>query len=183
VKQQSLIWLACLMLLAGFHSQAHSAGLDPYSHFFHDSWGDLGEDLQIAKSEGKQGLLVFFEMDECPFCHRMKSTVLNQPQVQAYYRKHFRCLAIDVEGDVELVDFAGNATTQKEFATKGHRVRATPVFAFFDLEGKPVARYTGATSGPEEFIWLGEYVSQGLYKEMGFTKYKRQRADQAAQPQ
>jgi thioredoxin-related protein len=60
-------------------------------------------------------------------------------------------------------------------------VRATPVFLFYDLDGNQVARYTGATSGVDEFLWLGEYVVDGGYRDMPFTKYKRNRRQQAAQ--
>jgi hypothetical protein len=51
------------------------------------------------------------------------------------------------------------------------------VFQFFDLDGKPIARYTGATSTIEEFMWLGDFVVSGKYldKDMSFTKYKRER--------
>ena len=42
-----------------------------------------------------------------------------------------------------------------------------------------VVRFTGATSSVEEFMWLGEFMEKGLYKEMRFTKYKRQRAKAA----
>ena len=79
-----------------------------------------------------------------------KKTVLNQPEVQDYFKQRFHSLSIDIEGDVEIVDFEGNATTQKEFASK-NRVRATPVMAFYDLEGNQVVRYTGATSGPASY--------------------------------
>jgi thioredoxin-related protein len=154
---------------------------DPYGHFFQDTFGDFTEELQLAREEGKQGVLIFFEMDECPFCHRMKQTVLNQPEVQDYYRKHFRIFAVDIEGDIEVVDFEGITKTQKDWAFKDHRVRATPVFAFFDLEGERVARYTGATSGPEEFLWLGEFVADGHYRETNFTKFKREKRQQSRQ--
>ena len=62
-----------------------------------------------------------------------------------------------------------------------NRVRATPVFLFYTLDGEQVARYTGATSGIDEFLWLGEYVVQGVYRDMPFTRYKRVRRQQAEQ--
>ena len=116
-----------------------------------------------------------FEMDECPFCHRMKATVLNQPDVQDYFREHFLIFPVDIEGDVEVVDFKGNTTTMKDFAFKQYRVRATPVFAFYDLDGKYIkrARFTGATRDKDEFLLLGRYVVEGAYKKQSFTRYKR----------
>ena len=143
--------------------------------FFDQSFGDFSEELALAKEEGKQGIFLFFEMDECPFCHRMKTTILNQPQVLSYYKKHFKSYQVDIEGDVEMTDFNGTMTTQKDFAFKQHRVRATPVMAFFDLSGKRIVRYTGPASSEQEFLMLGEFVVNGAYKETSFTRYKRDR--------
>jgi thioredoxin-related protein len=169
-----------LLLLATGASQA-AATRDPGQHFFDQTFGDFTEELQLARDEGKQGILLMFEMDECPFCHRMKTMVLNQPGVQDYFKEHFLIFPVDVEGDVEVTTFSGDTMAQKDFALKSHRVRATPVFAFFDLDGTLVARYTGATRDAEEFMLLGRYVVEGAYKETTFTKYKRaQTQDQQA---
>ncbi|NBC47928.1 MAG: thioredoxin fold domain-containing protein [Gammaproteobacteria bacterium] len=164
--------LPLLMLLAG-PALAADPGRDPGDYFFNQTFGDFSEELQLAQDEGKDGILLMFEMDECPFCHRMKTRVLNQPEVQDYFREHFLIFPVDVEGDIEVVDFEGNTAPEKEFALKQFRVRATPVFAFFDLDGNLVARYTGATRDVEEFLLLGRYVVEDAYKETTFTKYKR----------
>lgn len=164
-----LFWVLCV-------GQAQAVeGRDPYTYFFNETWNNFPEELAKARAEGKQGILLFFEMDECPFCHRMKTTVLNQPEVQEYFRKHFLNFSVDIEGDVEMTTFKGESMTQKDFSFKVNRVRATPVFAFYDLQGNQVVRYTGATSSIEEFMWLGEYMEKGLYKKMRFTKFKRQK--------
>ena len=165
-----------------------SAPREPYQFFFEQSLGDLNEELDIAREQGKQGIFVFFEMDECPFCHRMKKTVLNQPEVQEYFRKNFHNLTVDIEGDIEIVDFIGTDMTQKEFARQ-NRVRATPLLAFYDLEGRQIFKYTGATSGVEEFLWLGEYVADKIYlqkddqgRNIRFTRFKRMKKEQPAAP-
>jgi thioredoxin-related protein len=76
---------------------------------------------------------------------------------------------------VEIADFQGQAMPMKDFAFKQYRVRATPVFQFFDLQGKPIkrARFTGATNDTGEFMLLGRYVVDEAYKENSFTRYKR----------
>jgi len=122
---------------------------------------------------GEKGVLVFFEMDECPFCHWMKQNVLNQPEVQAYFRERFLAFPVDIEGDIEITDFEGRTMPQKDFAFKVNRVRATPVFAFYDLEGNQVYRYTGRTRNVEEFLLMGRYVADGHYKSTSFTRFKR----------
>ena len=73
-----------------------------------------------------------------------------------------------------MIDFSGAQTIEKDFAFRQHRVRATPVFAFFDLEGERVARYTGATTDVEEFLLLGRYVVDEIYRSMSFNRYKRE---------
>lgn len=154
---------------------AEEPARDPAKFFFSQTLGDLPEDLADAKAQGKKGIMLFFENDDCPFCHRMKTTVLNQPEVQAYYKKNFVMLSIDTEGSSELVDFDGNSTTEAAFFAKVARNRgATPVIAFFDLQGQMVVRYTGATTGVDEFLLLGQYASDGVYTDMSFTKFKRQ---------
>ena len=167
--------IPALLVLMVFVSVLQAASpKDPYDYFFQQSLGDFSEELAIAKEEGKKAVMLFFEQDECPFCHYMKNTVLNQPEVQSYFRKHFALFPIDIEGDIEMTDFSGKQMRMKDFAFKLNRVRATPVIAFYDLEGKRIVRYIGKTSGVEEFMQLGRFVAEGKYKTMRFTKYKRQ---------
>lgn len=171
IKQYSIISFLVLSIILFFSLQTkiYAGELE----FFDTSFGDFSEELELAKEEGKAGVLIFFEMDDCPFCHRMKTTVLNQSEVVSFYKKHFKIFQVNIDGDVEMTDFQGNVTTQKDFSFKQQRVRATPVFAFFDLNGERVVKYTGPTSSVEEFIWLGEYMLHGEYKKSSFTRYKR----------
>lgn len=145
---------------------------DVYRHFFEQKLGDFKAELATAKKDGKKGIFLMFEMDECPFCHRMKTTVLNQSEVQDYYRQHFLVFSVDTKGDTTMVDFKGKETTEKQFAID-NRVRATPVLAFFDLEGNQIARLTGATKDVNEFMLLGRYVVEGAYKTQSFPAYKQ----------
>lgn len=167
-----ILLLMPLLLFANF---AGSATRDPASYFFDQSLGDFREELQTARDEGKKGILIMFEMDECPFCHRMKRDVLNQVEVQDYFKANFLNFTLDIEGDVMITDFQGKPITEKDFAFKQFRVRATPVFAFFDLDGNLVARYTGATSDAREFLWLGEFVVDGHYQKTNFSRFKREK--------
>jgi len=152
---------------------------DVENYFFQPQMGDFQAELKAAKDEGKKGVFLFFEMDDCPFCARMKSTILNQPEVQDYYRKHFLLYSIDVNGDSPMKDFQGKDTTEKAFAL-AHRVRATPAMVFFDLDGKQATRYTGPTRDKTEFMALGRYVVEGAYARMPFIKYKQAAGNGAA---
>jgi thioredoxin-related protein len=174
-------WLLLTLLL--FVGPWHTASVlaetrDPSSHFFMPRMGDFKEELATAKQEGKQAILIMFEMDECPFCARMKANVLNQSPVQEYFRRHFLVFDVNVKGDTPVVDFKGKSTTEKAFALE-QRARATPVFIFYDLGGNPLTRFTGATQTADEFLLLGRYVADGVYKTgVPFNVYRKQ-----AQPQ
>lgn len=161
------------LLLLSLGAAGAEVGRDPTAHFFNETFGNFAEELEQARQEGKKGILVFFEMDECPFCHFMKQNVLSRPAVQEYFREHFLNFSVDIGGDIEITDFSGRATTEKEFA-RAARVRATPVIAFYDLEGKEVFRHTGRTSGVEEFMLMGQFIADGVFQTRKFTNYKRE---------
>jgi thioredoxin-related protein len=167
------ISIYCLFV---FSQSVFAETRDPGTYFFNDTFGNFQEELQTARDEGKKGIMIMFMMDDCPYCHRMLTTVLNQKNVQQYYRDNFLIFQVDIEGDIEMTDFKGKTVTQKDFSELDNRVRATPVFAFFDLEGNRVARYIGATPNVDEFMLLGHYVADGKYKGMSFTRYKRKQA-------
>jgi thioredoxin-related protein len=171
IKQIFLTFFVYCMLGSAYAA----APRDPYKYFFQETWGDFPEEIATAREEGKKGILIFFEMDECPYCHYMKTKILNQPEVQDYYRKYFRIFSVDIEGDIEIVTPKGKHTTQKSFAFKDNRVRATPVFAFYDLDANKVFKFTGKTSSVKEFLWVGEYVVNQAYKTKNFREYKKER--------
>lgn len=168
---------ACVVLPLAWSPGASRADTprDPMIHFFQQGFGNLPEELATARTEHKLGIFVMFDDVDCPWCARMKATVLNQPAVQDYFRKYFRVLEVDKNGNVPITDFSGREMSQKDFAFKLHRVRATPVFVFFDTQGNVMYRYTGAARDVDEFLLLGSFVVEGHYKTTNFTAYKREK--------
>jgi thioredoxin-related protein len=112
-------------------------------------------------------------MDDCPWCARMKSTIMNQSEVQDFYHQHFLIFPIDTEGDTTMTDFKGRETLEKTYALE-NRVRATPTILFFDLNGNLLVRHTGPSKDKEEFLLLAQYVIEGGYREKPFSRYKSQ---------
>ena len=163
------ILLLCALLIGG---AAHCETRDVQKFFFDQKLGDFKAELANAKKDGKQGILLMFEMEECPWCHRMKMSVLNQSEVQDYYKKHFLIFSVDVKGDTTMIDFKGRETTEKKFSEE-NRVRATPVFGFIGLDGNMIHRLTGVTKDAKEFLQLGSYVAEGVYKTQSFSAYKQ----------
>jgi len=167
-----IVMIAGLIGLIGLLPLGGAAA--PSEAFFDTSFGDFAAELELARDEGKTGILLFFEQEECPFCRRMKETVFNREAVQSYFGEHFLVFPVDIEGDIEIVNFRGQSMKEKEFAFRLNRVRATPVFAFYDRSGERIVRYIGPTADAEEFLTLGRYVVEGHYETMPFIRYKRQ---------
>ena len=148
---------------------------DAEKHFFDMKMGDFKHELATAKKEGKTGIVIMFEQEDCPFCFRMKNTILNRSEVQDYYRQHFLIFLLDIRGSLPMEDFTGTETTEKAFSVE-HRVYGTPVFDFFDLDGKLITRFPGTAKDADEFLLLGRCVVEGSCKTTSFNAYKRQRA-------
>ncbi len=142
------------------------------THFFEANTGDLQAELAEARAEGKKAVLLMYEQEGCPACLYMKQHVLNRVDVQALYRKHFVSFTVDIHGAVPLKDFGGREIREKAFAAAA-KVRATPTFAFHDLNGTEVVRITGAVRDIEEFKLLAEFVASGAYKARTFAEHRQ----------
>jgi len=150
---------------------------DPREFFFTQTFGDLREEMQLARDEGKLGMLLFFEAESCPFCQHMLNKVLNQKDVQDWYRERFVNIAVDIHGDVELTDFDGITLPSKVFSDH-RKVFLTPVVAFIDLGGNEIYRHYGMVRTPGEFLLLGEYIDDKHYFDTEFAVFARSRGVQ-----
>ncbi len=154
--------LACLACGGAFAADAEK--------FFDQNLGDLPAELRAAQQSGKQGVLLMFEAEGCPYCRRMKQQILSRDDIQAYFRGHFAIFAIDAFGDVPLTDFSGRETTEKAY-TRSLKIRGTPSFVIYGLNGRELARLSGATRDAEEFMQFGRYVADGHYKTQTMEQY------------
>lgn len=161
-----LAGLLCLFALAP------AGAAEGWEGFFELSFGDLRAEAAEARKSGLQGLVVMYHFEECPYCARMKREVLSRPEVQAYYRRHFRAISVDTRGSQEVIGFSGKALPEKEFA-RAAGIRATPSFQFYAPDGTLLATHAGAIYDPAEFMLLGEYVASGAYRNASFATYKQ----------
>ena len=162
-------WFVVLLMSISVINSSHAD-----DDFLQKSFGDFKEELKTAKAKNKKAIFLFFEQKDCPFCHRMKTTIFTQANVQKYFKQNFLIYSVDIEQSEEITDFQGKSTTQKKFfEVIGRKRGGTPLMAFFDTNGKLITRFIGATSSTEEFMLLGKYVAEGHYKKMPFTRYKR----------
>ena len=171
--------LAGFLLALPLFVAAGSPGDEPQTrsareYFFTPTFGDLTEEMQVARDEGKLGMLLFFEAESCPYCQHMVHKLFSQRQVQEWYGERFVSIAVDIHGDVELTDFDGITLPSKVFADH-RRVFLTPVLAFIDLDGNEIYRHLGMIKTAEELLLLGEYVAGNNHYRMEYKTFAKQR--------
>jgi thioredoxin-related protein len=163
-----IVSMAFLLVAASATCAAEPDTRDPKEYFFTHSFGDLPDEMQSARDEGKIGMLLFFESEACPYCEHMRRKVFNQQSVQDWYGSRFVSIAVDIHGDVELKDFDGITLPSKIFSDQ-RRVFLTPVLSFIDLNGIEIYRHLGMIKTPQEFLTLGKYIEDKHYFD---TEYK-----------
>lgn len=97
-----------------------------------DTFKDLREDLGEANAEGKR-LVLFFEQRGCIYCRKMHEEVFSDPEVSAFIDDNYFVVQLNLHGDVEVVDFDGEALPEKDMARKW-RVLFTPNIVFLPEE-------------------------------------------------
>ncbi len=148
---------------------------DAELHFFQAGFGDLKEELGLARTEGRRGLFLMFSAEYCTPCIVMKKTVMNQVPVQEHFRRNFRVLQIDYNGDAEMADVDGRTMRSKDYAQKVARVRGTPTLMVIGLDGKELLRHYGPVGGARELMWLADYVVAEEFRRRPFDVYWRER--------
>jgi thioredoxin-related protein len=140
---------------------------------------DLNEDHQSARENGKR-LVIFVEQKGCIYCRKIQTEILVIPKINAYIRKHFKVVQIDMWGDKEVIDFDGEVTTEKKLVRKWGLL-FTPTIIFFPekiniMPGKSgkeiaLAMMPGAF-GEYTFIAMLEWIQNKIYKNgEHFQKY------------
>ena len=140
---------------------------------------DLKEDFQAAKANGKR-LVIFIEQKGCIYCQKIQTEILVIPKINAYIRKYFEIVQIDMWGAKEVIDFDGEITTEKKIARKWGLL-FTPTIIFFpekidfslgkDGKNIAVAMMPGAF-GEYTFIAMFEWIKEKIYKKgQHFQRY------------
>ncbi len=166
--------LALFVLATGVVLAGEADTRDAREYFFEQTFGDLPEEMQAAREQGKIGMLLFFEAEDCPYCQYMLRKIFNQKHVQDWYRERFVSIAVDIHGDVELKDFDGITLPSKVFSDH-RRIFLTPVVSFLDLNGVEIYRHLGMTKTPEDFLLLGEYIEGKHYFDTEFKVFAKAR--------
>jgi thioredoxin-related protein len=140
------------LLPIGFAAPATAGGMalsrpklgdDGLHHFdwYLESFLDIPEDIAAAKAAGKR-LVVMWGLKGCPACRRMHEVHLMDPATQAYIRRHFEVLHLNILGAREVTGLGGRKLPEKALA-EAEGVRSTPLLQFMPEHpsGKEAARF------------------------------------------
>lgn len=168
--------LAGAILVTGARAETIAQPVKGEDGLYHHSWFlesflDLKEDMATAEANGKR-LVVFVEQRGCAYCTKVQTEILVDPKINAFIRKHFEVVQIDLWGAKEVTDLDGEVTTEGKLARKW-RALFTPTIYFMPenlaaAEGKSggdaaVATMPGAF-GKGTFYTLFEWVQLKRYK-------------------
>lgn len=158
-----------------------------HQDWFLESFLDLSEDFQTAKDEGKR-FVIIWEQKGCPYCKDLHAKTLSQDNIKTYMQDNFVVVQLNIWGDREVTDFAGNEMTEKEFAAKSG-ILFTPTVQFFhaDIEGKEgQAREASRLPGffrPFHFKAMLNYVNEKMYEtDKPFQRYIVELAQSGTKP-
>jgi thioredoxin-related protein len=123
--------------------------------WFTESFLDLPEDVRDAAKEGRR-LMVYFGQDGCPYCKALMKVNFGDPAIEAFTRKHFIAVALNIWGDREVKWLDGRTMPEKDLA-RVLKVQYTPTLLFFDEKGEIVLRLNGYQP-PERFRVALDYA-------------------------
>lgn len=136
--------------------------------WFKDSFLEMADDAAEA-GEADKHVLIFFNLNDCPYCARMLDESFNSDPNMGLIQTHFDAIALNVLGDREVVFNDDLTVTEKQLA-EALEVRATPGVMFLDADNKLVARADGYRA-PERFRRVLEYVSSKSYRDMMLDEF------------
>jgi thioredoxin-related protein len=157
---------------------APKLGEDGLHHFdwYLESFLDVAEDAAAAAAAGKR-LVVMWGLKGCPACKRMHEVHLMDGATQAFVRRHFEVLHLNILGSREVTALDGRKLPEKPMAeTDG--VRSTPTLQFMPMPGEGRAEVARLDRLPDVPIFLAmfRYVQERGYAERPFEDWLKRQA-------
>jgi thioredoxin-related protein len=145
--------------------------------WFKESFLDIREDVSEASDENKRVILYFYQ-DGCPYCSKLLKDNFADRDIAQKTQKHFEVIAINMWGDREVVGFAGETTTEKNFAS-ALRVQYTPTLLMLNEQGEVILRINGYFA-PHKFAVVLDFVAGKHEKTEQFRAFYAKAAPQQA---
>jgi len=136
--------------------------------WFKQSFLEIADDVDEASASGKH-VILFFQLNGCPYCDRMLTESFEAEPMTHYVREHFDVISINVRGDREIAFNEEITVTEKELSGI-LKVSGTPAILFLDENNKTVVRVNGYRA-PERFRLILEYVATDSYRSTSLADY------------
>ncbi len=136
--------------------------------WFKNSFLDIREDIHEASAQGRR-LMLYFYQDGCPYCARLIQDNFTRRGIVEKTRKYFDVIAINMWGDREVKDLAGNSLTEKQFA-RAARVMFTPTLLLLTEKGRIALRINGYFA-PHKLEAALDYAGQKMEGKLAFRDY------------
>ena len=136
--------------------------------WFKESFLEIADDADEASEEGKH-LILFFQLNACPYCDRMLEEVFETEPYTSFIQQHFDVISINVRGDREVV-FNEEITVSEKQLSEILKVRATPAILILNEENKTVVRVNGYRA-PARFKHVLDFVASKSYRTTSLTDY------------
>ena len=136
--------------------------------WFKQSFLEIADDVDEAAEAGKH-VVLFFQLNGCPYCDRMLTESFEAEPMSSYVREHFDAISINVRGDREIAFNEEIMVTEKQLS-EILKVAATPAILFLDENNKTVVRVNGYRA-PERFRQILEYVATSSYQSTSLADY------------
>ena len=142
--------------------------------WFKDSFLEIVDDVDEASEAGKH-VLLFFQLNDCPYCDRMLQESFEAEPSTSFIQAHFDSIAINVRGDREI-NFSDEFSVSEKELSAALNVRATPAIIFLNRDNKTIARVNGYRA-PERFRLVLEYVATKSYQTTTLADFLQARLD------
>lgn len=175
--RQVLGWIAAILGSATLaFAEIGDDGLHKQS-WMRDTFKDLSEDLEEANAEGKR-LMIMVEQRGCIYCKKMHEEVFVVPEISDYIEENYFVVQINMFGDVEVVDFDGDAMPEKDMVRKWGALFTPNIFFFpeevpegVSAKDASVAVMPGAFGRWTTLNMLSWVVEKGYETDEPFQKY------------
>lgn len=142
--------------------------------WFKESFLEIADDVDEASETGKH-VLLFFELNGCPYCDRMLRESFEAEPLSSYIQANFDAIAINIQGDRDIAFNEELSVTEKELS-EILKVTSTPALLFLNADNKTIIRVNGYRA-PERFKLILEFIATRSYQTTSLPDYLQARLD------
>jgi len=148
--------------------------LHPPPAWFKESFLEIADDVDDASEAGKH-VLLFFELNGCPYCDRMLRESFETEPLSSYIQQHFDVIAVNIQGDRDIAFNEDISVTEKELG-EVLKVTSTPALLFLNQNNNTIVRINGYRA-PERFQQVLEFVATKSYQTTKLADYLQAKLD------